>query len=117
MDERSDVVEALPDRPLTNEERFAFARHDGFESIIPHGTSTDPETGEDVMHAALIVSAAWVTAVNYTEGEGWEAVYRGSMDENPVANGILSTTDLDDGHPIRQGMLALTEARPPEDQA
>lgn len=102
---------ALPDRPLTQGERFAFARHDRFESVIPHDVREDPASGEEVMYAALFVSEEWVTAVNYREDEGWEVLYRGAVEENVVANGVLSTKDLDDDHPIREGMQAMTAVR------
>lgn len=111
MTDGDGLVESLPDRPLTQPERFAFASHDAFETIIPDDVREDPDTGEEAIHAALFVAAEWVTAVRYDEESGWSILYRSEKpDDDVTSGGVLSSADLDADHPIRAGMAAMRDA-------
>jgi len=58
----------------------------------------------------MFIRDDWVTAVTYEAGHGWTVIFRSEMEDNILADGYLRSEDLNEEHPIQQGMDAMQTA-------
>jgi len=103
------LVESLPDRPLSQSEREALEAHDRIQSIMPQSSTFGPKD-EETIETAMFIGDDWVTAVTYEAGHGWTVIFRSEMEGNILADGYLRSKDLNEEHPIQQGMDAMQAA-------
>lgn len=100
-----DIVESLPDRPLSTSEFASIEESDAVVLVMP---DEGPNVDENEVKAAVIAGTHWAAGIAFIDGS-WQVYSRGRFDDDPFARGFFNPGELPEDHPLREALTVFAE--------